>query len=230
MRDGVLIGGSAFIMMDFAAARLSMVQNQLLPNNLTDTGVADAVLAVPRERFVSDQLASVAYLDEDILIGPGRYLMEPRVLARLLQAAAIHEDDVVLDIGCGTGYSSAVLSHLAGAVVALEGDEALAKTAAGLLADLERDNVAVISGPMQEGNPSQGPYDVILINGSIDAVPDGLVPQLSEGGRLICVIGGPRIGKATIIVKRGSSHDARALFDAAVPSLPGFQAEAGFVF
>ena len=230
MRDGVLIGGSAFIMMDFVAARLSMVQNQLLPNNLTDTDVAEAVLAVPRERFVSDQLAGVAYLDEDILVAPGRYLMEPRVLARLLQAADIHEDDVVLDIGCGTGYSSAVLSYLAGAVVALEGDEALANTATALLAALDRDNVAVISGPMREGNPRQGPYDVILINGSIEAVPEGLITQLSEGGRLICVVGSARIGRATIIVKRGSSHDARALFDAAAPSLPGFQAEAGFVF
>ena len=230
VRDDVPIGGSAFAMMDFAAARLSMVQNQLLPNNLTDPDVTEAILAIPRERFVSDQLASVAYLDEDIRVGPDRYLMEPRVFARLLQAAQIHEDDVVLDIGCGTGYSSAVLSHLAGAVVALEGDEALAKTATGLLADLERDNVAVISGSMRDGNRGQGPYDVILINGSIEAVPDGLVAQLSEGGRLLCVVGSSRIGRATIVVKRGDAHDARSLFDAAVPTLPGFQAEAGFVF
>ena len=217
-------------MMDFAAARLSMVQNQLIPNNLTDTEVADAVIAVPRERFVSAQLADVAYLDEDIPIGTGRYLMEPRVFARLLQAAQIHEDDVVLDIGCGTGYSSAVLSHLAGAVVALEEDDALSKVASSLLADLERDNVALVGGPMGAGNPGQGPYDVILINGSIEAVPDGLVDQLSEGGRLVCVIGNARIGKATIVVKRGDAHDARALFDAAVPSLPGFEADDGFVF
>ena len=217
-------------MMDFAAARLSMVQNQLIPNNLTDTEVADAVIAVPRERFVSAQLADVAYLDEDIPIGTGRYLMEPRVFARLLQAAQIHEDDVVLDIGCGTGYSSAVLSHLAGAVVALEEDDALSKVASSLLADLERDNVALVGGPMGAGNPGHGPYDVILINGSIEAVPDGLVDQLSEGGRLVCVIGNARIGKATIVVKRGDAHDARALFDAAVPSLPGFEADDGFVF
>ena len=222
--------GFRLTMMDFRAARMSMVQNQLMPNQLTDPDVADAVRAVPRERFVSSQLADVAYLDEDIAIGPGRYLMEPRVFARLLQAAEIHADDVVLDIGCGTGYSSAVLSHLAGAVVAIEEDESLAKTAGSLFADLERDNVALVTGPMRDGNPGQGPYDVILINGSIGAVPDELVAQLSEGGRLICVVGNARIGKATIVVKRGSSHDARTLFDAAIPSLPGFQSDAGFVF
>ena len=217
-------------MMDFAAARLSMVQNQLLPNNLHDADVTAAVLVVPRERFVPDHLAEVAYLDEDIMVGAGRYLMEPRVFARLLQAAQIHADDVVLDIGCGTGYSSAVLSHLAGAVVALEGDEDLAATATTLLAGLDCDNVSVVTGAMPEGHPGQGPYDVILVNGSIAAVPDNLLAQLSEGCRLVCVVGSARIGKATVVIKRQGGHDTRLLFDAAVPPLPDFQATTSFVF
>ena len=217
-------------MTDYAAARLSMVRNQLLPNRLTDAGVTEAIIAVPRERFVPKSLAGVAYLDEDILLGRDRYLMEPRVFARLLQAAEIDEDDVVLDVGCGNGYSAAVISYLAGAVVALEEDEELARNAGELLAELERDNVAVVSGSLRDGNPSQGPYDVVFVNGSIEAVPDALVAQLSDGGRLLCVVGGARIGKATLVVRRGETSDARPLFDAAVPPLPGFARAAEFAF
>ena len=217
-------------MIDYASARLSMVQNQLQPNQLTDESVTAAVLAVPRERFVPKSLAGVAYLDEDISLGRGRFLMEPRVFARLLQAAEIDEDDVVLDVGCGTGYSSAVISHLSGAVVALEEDEELARAAGGVLAELERDNVAVVSGPMYEGNPGQGPYDVIFVNGSIDKVKDTLVAQLCDGGRLVCVVGSAKIGKATLVTRRGNSADVRSLFDAAVPPLPGFVEEEGFIF
>ena len=217
-------------MTDYAAARLSMVQNQLLPNRLTDAGVTAAMLAVPRERFVPPALAGVAYLDEDMALGRGRYLMEPRVFARLLQAAAIDEDDVVLDVGCGNGYSSAVISHLAGAVVALEEDQELARSAGELLAELERDNVAVVAGPLREGHADQALYDVIVVNGSIDAVPDLLVAQLSEGGRLLCVLGGARVGRATLVTRRGAASDARPLFDAAVPPLPGFARAGGFVF
>ncbi len=217
-------------MTDYAAARLSMVRNQLLPNRLTDAGVTEAIIAVPRERFVPKPLAGVAYLDEDILLGRDRYLMEPRVFARLLQAAEIDEDDVVLDVGCGNGYSAAVISYLAGAVVALEEDEELARNAGELLAELERDNVAVVSGSLRDGNPSQGPYDVVFVNGSIEAVPDALVAQLSDGGRLLCVVGGARIGKATLVVRRGETSDARPLFDAAVPPLPGFARAAEFAF
>jgi protein-L-isoaspartate(D-aspartate) O-methyltransferase len=207
-----------------------MVRNQLLPNRLTDAGVTEAIIAVPRERFVPKSLAGVAYLDEDILLGRDRYLMEPRVFARLLQAAEIDEDDVVLDVGCGNGYSAAVISYLAGAVVALEEDEELARNAGELLAELERDNVAVVSGSLRDGNPSQGPYDVVFVNGSIEAVPDALVAQLSDGGRLLCVVGGARIGKATLVVRRGETSDARPLFDAAVPPLPGFARAAEFAF
>ena len=217
-------------MTDYAAARLTMVQNQLLPNRLTDAGVTAAMLAVPRERFVPESLAGVAYLDEDIPLGRGRYLMEPRVFARLLQAAEIEEDDVVLDVGCGNGYSSAVISHLAGAVVALEEDGDLARAAGELLAELERDNVAVVSGPLRDGHPGQGPYDVIFVNGSIEAPPEVLVDQLSDAGRLVCVVGGARIGRATLVARRGETGDARPLFDAAVPPLPGFARAAGFVF
>ncbi len=218
-------------MPNYATARLNMVENQIRPNRVTDERLLAAIAEVPRERFVPKRLQGNAYVDQDLALGDGRYLMEPVVFARLLQAAAIGPGDVVLDIGCGTGYSAAVLGKLAGTVVALESDAALAEQAIEALTELDVDNAAVVEGPLDEGYPRQAPYDVIVLGGSVDAVPDAIADQLVEGGRLVAVVNvAPTVGNIEVIHRLRGGLSRRQLFDAAVPILPGFAAEHSFVF
>lgn len=214
---------------NFAEARHHMVLSQLRPNQVTSDRVANAMDTVPREEFVPQELRSVAYLDEDLEVAPGRFVVEPRVFARLLQEADIGENDVVLDIGCGTGYSSVVIGHLAQAVVAIESDPELVAKATEILTRLECDNVAIVAGPLAEGNKKQGPYNVIHINGSIGEAPQSLLDQLANDGRLICVIGaGP--GIATVYRRAGTGFFPRSAFDASVPELKDLASEPAFVF
>jgi protein-L-isoaspartate(D-aspartate) O-methyltransferase len=218
-------------MIDFAAARTNMVTNQVRPNKVTDDRVLAALAAVPRERFVPEAMAGNAYVDDDIAVASGRYLMEPMVLARLLQAAAIESDDVVLDIGCATGYSAAVLCRLAATVVALECDETMAETAIALLTGLKADGSAVVSGDLAAGYGDQAPYDVIVIEGAVETVPEVVIDQLVEGGRLVAVVtGGETVGKAMLIMRSHGVVSRRILFDAAIPPLPGFESDSAFVF
>jgi protein-L-isoaspartate(D-aspartate) O-methyltransferase len=218
-------------MPDYATARLNMVENQIRPNRVSDERVLAAIAAVPRERFVPKRLHGNAYVDQDLALGNGRYLMEPVVFARLLQVAEIGAGDVVLDIGCGTGYSAAVLGKLAGTVVALESDAALAKQAIEALTELDVDNAAVVEGPLDGGYPRQAPYDVIVLGGAVDAVPAVLTDQLVEGGRLVAVVNvAPSVGNIEVIHRLYGGLSRRQIFDAAVPILPGFAAEHGFVF
>lgn len=217
-------------MSDSLKRREAMLEGQIRPNRVTDERVCAALQAVPREPFLPHQLRGVAYLDEDIPIGGNRYLMEPVVFARLLQAADIDGEDAVLDIGCGSGYSSAVLSHLASAVVALESDPALIERANANLAELGIDNVAVIEGPLHEGCPKQGPFDVIFLNGAVEELPKALFDQLGDGGRLLVVERRRGVGKATRYLKIDGIIGATELFDAQVPALPGFETVPGFVF
>ncbi len=218
-------------MTDFAAVRHNMVEKQIRPNRVTDPRVIDAMEAVPRELFVPKSLRGIAYIDEDLEVAPGRYLMEPMVMARLLQAAEIEADDVVLDIGCATGYGPAVLARIAATVVGLESDPALAERATALLAELGVDNAAVVTGPLEEGYAAQAPYDVILIEGAVEEVPQAITDQLAEGGRLVCVVAGPRsVGKLTVFLRLHGGISRRTEFDAAVPPLPGFQSPPKFEF
>jgi protein-L-isoaspartate(D-aspartate) O-methyltransferase len=220
------------LMTEFAAVRHNMVENQLRTNKVTNKRLIAALDDIPRERFVPKQLASIAYVDEDLKIAPGRYLMEPLVLARLLQAAEVGEQDVALDVGCGTGYSAAVLGRLAGTVVGLEADEALAEQAGRTLSEVGADNVIVVTGAVAQGYSRQGPYDVILVNGGVPFVPPALIDQLAEGGRLVAVVrdaaGTP--GRATLWVKLRGAVSQRIVFDASVPPLPGIATEAAFEF
>ncbi|RMF15941.1 MAG: protein-L-isoaspartate O-methyltransferase [Alphaproteobacteria bacterium] len=214
----------------FEIARRAMVDGQLKPWNVTDERVLEAMGRVPRERFVPKSLRGLAYVDEDLEVAPGRYLMEPRVLARLIMAAEIGSGDAVLDIGCATGYSSAVLASLADAVVALEEDADLAAFAGEALADAGIDNVAVIEGRLREGVPAEAPFDVIFVNGAVEEVPAAFIDQLADGGRLVCVLRDGDRSRGWLMVKSEGAAGGRPLFDAFTPLLPGFSRPRGFVF
>ncbi len=217
--------------MDYAAVRHNMVESQIRTNDVTSTAIIAAMEEIPREKFVPDDKAGIAYIDEAIAVSDGRYLMEPMVLARLLQAAQIEESDVILDIGCGTGYSSAVLANLAGTVVAVEEDSDLAQKATSLLTELGIDNAAVIEAPLTSGYGKQSPYDVIVFSGAVEEIPQAVVDQLAEGGRLICILAkGDGLGRGTLLVKNGDSVLERELFDAGSPVLPGFAKKSAFTF
>lgn len=222
--------------MDYAAARLNMVESQLRTNRVSSAPLIEAFETVPRERFLPEALRGIAYIDEDIPLGQGahgkrRHLMEPMVLARLLQAAAVQPGDVALEIGTGSGYAAAILARLAATVVALESDPELAKQANALLNDLGADNAVVVTGPLGEGYPKQAPYNVILISGAVSAVPKAISDQLADGGRLVAVVKeGAGLGRAVLVQRSGDHVAQRVLFDAATPFLPEFEAEPGFVF
>jgi protein-L-isoaspartate(D-aspartate) O-methyltransferase len=218
-------------MPDYAAARRNMVDSQLRTNRVTDLGILAAMGEVPREVFVPPHLAGVAYVDEDIAIGRGRYLMEPMVLGRLLQAAQIQPSDMVLDIGCATGYSSAAAARLAATVIGLESDSELAKAADDNFAKLRIDNAAVMRGELRVGCPRQAPFDVILFQGAVSEIPPEIAVQLGEGGRLVVVVAPPgRTGRATLALKTVGVVSYRELFDATTPPLPGLDLVQGFRF
>jgi len=217
-------------MSEFADARRHMIDGQILPNRVTDRRLIEALSEVPRERFVPRSLQGVAYVDEDLAIAPGRYLMEPMVFARLVQEAAIQPGDAVLDIGAGLGYDAAVMARLASVVVAVEEDAELAKAAGDTLNELSIDNVAVIEGPLSEGCPKQAPYDVIFFGGAVEEVPQTILKQLAEGGRLVAVVNRRNIGYATLITRQNGVLGDRVLFDAGTPLLPGFARKPAFQF
>lgn len=218
-------------MADFAQARQNMVDCQLRTNKLVHAALIGQFEQIPRERFVDEAVQSIAYVDEDVAMGNGRYLMEPMVLARVLQELSVGPTDVVLDVGCGTGYSSAVLSGLAATVVGLEVDTNLAARANDLLTDLAADNAVVVEGPLSAGYATQGPYDVILVGGAVSSVPPALTDQLAEDGRLAAIIDdGSGPGKAVLVIKKDGIVSHRVLFDASVPKLPGFEPKEEFVF
>ena len=217
-------------MQDYAAARRHMVDSQIRPNKVTDERIMEAMGKVPREIFVPPSLKGVAYVDEDIQIAPGRFLMEPQVLARLIQAAEIEPTDAVLEIGSATGYASAILSHLAESVVAVESDAQLAEIANKTMAALEITNVAVVEGKLDKDYSRQGPFNVVFVNGAVEERPDSWIKALAEGGRLVCVEMTGGVGKAVLYTKVAGVPGRRILFDARTPLLPGFQRAPAFVF
>ncbi len=218
-------------MSDFAVARHNMVESQIRPSNVTDRRVINAMADVPREAFLPSAKRALSYMGEDVEIASGRYLMSPTVFAKLAQLAEIESGDVVLDVGCGTGYSSAILARLAESVVAVENVEALAAEATENLSELGVDNVAVVTGPLQDGLAAEGPYNVIFLNGAVEQVPETLMAQLADGGRLVSVVSAPGIGRAQVFKKSDNTYADRIAFDASIPALPGFEAEdAGFQF
>jgi protein-L-isoaspartate(D-aspartate) O-methyltransferase len=220
-------------MTDFAQARRMMVDGQIRINDVTDLRVLDAFGEVARERFVPPRWQALAYLDLDAPLdeaGGARRLLKPMVLAKLIQAADVGEGDRVLDVACGTGYSSAILARLATAVTALEDDAALADAAVATLAAVGARNVKLVGGPLPAGWPPEAPYDVIVLNGSTEVVPQALLDQLGDGGRLVGVVGRAPIGKGTVYRRSGTHVSAHPEFDAVAPLLPGFAKPPAFVF
>jgi protein-L-isoaspartate(D-aspartate) O-methyltransferase len=218
-------------MIDFGAARLTMVESQLRPNKVTDQAVLDAFLAVPRERFVPPALAATAYVDDDLPLGGRRFLMEPMVLARLLQLAQIGPDDAVLEIGAGTGYGTALVARLARRVVGVESDATLAATATARLAELGLGNAAVVEGPLAQGWAARAPYQVVLFQGRVGYIPDSIAAQVAEDGRIVAVVGDAGdMGRAVVMTRSSGVLSRRPVFDAAVPPLPGLERAPSFVF
>ena len=220
--------------MNFETARANMVDNQIRTTDVTSHSVQVAFLAVPREAFVPEKSKAISYIDADVEIcpaasgKPARFLMQPSPLAKLLQLAAVTKDDVVLDVGCGTGYVSALFSKLAGSVVALEEDEALATEATANLADYA--NVSVVKGSLEAGSAKGAPYDLIFVNGAVEEVPASLFAQLREGGRLVAIKGYGGSARATVFVSERGAVSENVFFNASVKPLPGFAKAREFVF
>ena len=215
-------------MTDFAAARRYMVDGQIRTTDVTDLRVISAMLEVPRERFMPSVSTALAYLDLDVPIGGGRRLLRPMVLAKLIQAAELEPTDRVLDVGCATGYTAAVLSRIAGRVIALEQDAGLAKAASDSLAS--QPNVDVVSGALAAGWPQGAPYDVVVIEGATEVVPQALCHQIKNGGRLVCVLGSGPGSKAMLYTRSDGEAAGRPIFDASAALLPGFAKAAAFAF
>ncbi len=215
-------------MADFAARRTMMVDTQVRPNDVTKFPIIDAMLTVPREDFVPAQQREAAYVGGNIEIARGRVMLEPRTLAKMLDALDLQAGELVLDIGCGYGYSSAVIARMAEAVVAVEEDAGLAEQAERRLADAGADNVAVIEGALAAGAAKHGPYDAITIQGAAETVPAMILEQLKEGGRIACLFMENSLGVCRIGHKADGRVAWRFAFNASAPVLPGFAAEREF--
>ena len=217
-------------MTDFTARRIMMVDTQVRPSDVTKFPIIDAMLSVPREDFVPTALREAAYMGENLALGGGRVLLEPRTLAKMLDALDIGQDELVLDIGAAYGYSAAVVAHMAVAVVALEEDADMARDAEEGLMSAGMDNVIVHTGPLSEGAAEHGPYDVILIQGGVGEVPAKIIDQLKEGGRIACLFMDGPLGEVSIGYKLDGRRNWRRSFNAAAPVLGGFEKHVAFEF
>lgn len=220
-------------MSGFSTARQKMVDGQVRTNDVTDRRVLDAMLTVPREAFVPAARQALAYLDLDLDVSEGaakRFLIKPALTGKLLQAAEIGEGDSVLVVGCATGYLAALTAKLARQVAATECDSALATKAKDAFTALGLANVTCRVAACPEGEPSVAPYDVIVLNGAAEVLPEALLGQLKEGGRLVGVSAESRPPRAMIVTRTHGEFGHRALFDAAAPVLPGLERAAAFVF
>lgn len=216
-------------MSDLATARFNMVESQIRTNDVTDVRILTAMRELPREAFLPSSMRDIAYMDDDIPLmtegqhGTVRYLMSPLSFSKVLQLADIRKSDLILDVGCATGYSTAVLARLGDSVVGLECDDAFAGQASKTLEMLGVDNAAIVTGALVDGYANEGPYDVIVLNGSVPEVPELLLKQLKDGGRLLAIIGNGGLGKLCVFNCVNGEISKRAVFDAGAEALPGFE-------
>lgn len=216
-------------MTDFTSRRTTMVDTQVRPSDVTKFPIIDAMLSVPRELFVPADKREAAYAGAHVDLGRGRVVLDPRVLAKMLEAADIQPDEMVLDVGTGLGYSSALAARMAEAVIALEEDGTLAAEAERALAEAGADNVAVVEGPLTAGAAKHGPYDVILVEGGVEHMPEALTGQLKEGGRIVAIFLEGALGVVRVGYRYDGTVNWRYAFNAAAPVLPGFEARRAFV-
>ena len=217
-------------MIDFDRARTLMVDCQVRPSDVTRYPIIDAMLDIPREKFVPRDAREVAYAGAHVDLGEGRVLLDARTFGKMIDAVEIGPSDLVLDIGCGLGYSAAVLARMAEAVVAVEEDAQMAGEAATLLSEQSADNAVVSEAPLAAGDPEHGPYDAIIIEGGVEQIPEALTAQLKDGGRIAAIVMDGAAGRAMVGVRAGDRIDWRQIFDASAPLLPGFSREPAFQF
>lgn len=215
-------------MSDFTARRTMMVDTQVRPSDVTKFPIIEAMLSVPREEFVPAAQREAAYMGENLDLGQGRVLLEPRTLAKMLDALAIGPDELVLDIGCGLGYSTAVIAHMAEAVVAVEDDAAMVTEAQEALMAVGADNAILHEAPLAEGAAAHGPYDVIVVQGGVAQIPEAILAQLKDGGRIAAVFMEGALGEVRLGYKRGEQVSWRMSFNAAAPVLEGYGRSAAF--
>lgn len=218
----------SLVMSDYASRRTAMVDTQVRPSDVTKFPIISAMLSVPRESFVPLDLRDAAYMGENIDLGEGRVVLEPRTLAKMLDALDIQRGALVLDVGCGLGYSSAVLAEMSEAVIAVEEDPQLASEAQSVLNELNFDNVYVHEGPLAAGAVEHGPYDVILVQGGVENVPKILTDQLKLGGRIACLFMDGNLGDVRIGLKTETGVTWRSVFNAGAPVLAGFTRDHAF--
>ncbi len=215
-------------MTDYTSRRTTMVDTQVRPSDVTKFPIIDAMLSVPREAYVPDNKREAAYIGENLALDDTRVMLEPRTLAKMLEALDVQPSHVALDIACGLGYSTAILSHLCEFVVAVEDDEARAQEAQSILSQNNIDNAAVMAGELAEGSAKSGPYDIIIIQGGVEEVPHALLDQLREGGRIACIFLEGSLGVVRVGHKIDGAVNWRFAFNAGAPVLEGFEKRAAF--
>lgn len=217
-------------MSDFARLRTTMVDTQVRPSDVTKLGVIDAFLTVPREEFVPSEQRAAAYVGGHLPLAPGRVVLDARTLSKMIDALALDGTELVLDIGCGLGYSTAILARLAQGVIAVEDDADRARDAQETLSAQGADSAIVEHGPLTEGRAEHAPFDVITLQGAVQDIPQTICDQLAEGGRIAAIFAEGAVGTVKIGYKIDGEITWRRVFDASAPVLPGFEKEAAFVF
>jgi protein-L-isoaspartate(D-aspartate) O-methyltransferase len=217
-------------MPDYAAQRWTMVESQVRANDVTDVRIHEAMREIPRERFVPAVKRPIAYADSAVEVVANRYLLDPRTFSKLAQLAEIASTDRILDVGCATGYSTAVLARLGAKVIGLEQDADLVRVASDMVPAVGAKNATIVQGSLADGYRAGAPYDVILVNGAIEAAPDALIGQLADGGRLVAVVKSGEQSRANLYLRQHGRVGNRVAFDAWAPLLAGFRHKVGFVF